>query len=474
MSKSSSTRKIGVLSLVMITVGSVDSIRNLPASAKLGSHLVFFYMLGMLLFFIPSAFVAAELSSSDSQRAGIFDWVKHAFGSLTGLLAVWFQWTENLFWYPLILSLIVESVLSYFAPHWVGNNLSERVIIAVSIIAIFWLITWVNLRGIKSSTTFATLCTLLGLILPFLFIMIMGFFWYYSSAPHHISLHWNNLIPRWNDPGWSSLTVIMLSLMGIEIATVHSSYVEKPGRVYPLALTISAVVLITTLIGGSLALALIIPANKADPFTSIVLFFRMVCEHYHMAFLVPYLVGSVVLGLIGSVNNWVIAPSSGLRHAARQGCLPPIFMKTNANDSPAFMLILQAGIVSLISFSFVFIHSPRMTFHLLTAIASQQYAFMYILMFAAVIKQRYQREKKAEEYRIPGGLPVVWICGLLGIISMVGVIIVGLIPTGKWSEKAFIEHEIFMIVGMLLFIAAAFWLYSRARLCEKKNDGSLD
>ena len=54
--KSSSKNKLGVISLVMITVGSVDSIRNLPASAQLGSHLIFFYLLGAFLFFIPSNF----------------------------------------------------------------------------------------------------------------------------------------------------------------------------------------------------------------------------------------------------------------------------------------------------------------------------------------------------------------------------------------------------------------------------------
>ena len=96
---SKAAKRIGVISLVMITVGSVDSIRNLPASAMLGAHLIFFYVISALLFFIPSALVAAELSSSSTQRAGIYDWVSNAFGPLPGLFAVWFQWTENLFWY---------------------------------------------------------------------------------------------------------------------------------------------------------------------------------------------------------------------------------------------------------------------------------------------------------------------------------------------------------------------------------------
>ena len=43
-----------VFSLTMITVGSVDSIRNLPATALFGSQLIFFFTLGALFFLIPA------------------------------------------------------------------------------------------------------------------------------------------------------------------------------------------------------------------------------------------------------------------------------------------------------------------------------------------------------------------------------------------------------------------------------------
>ena len=50
-----------VFSLTMITVGSVDSIRNLPATALFGSQLIAFFILGALFFLIPTALVSAEL-----------------------------------------------------------------------------------------------------------------------------------------------------------------------------------------------------------------------------------------------------------------------------------------------------------------------------------------------------------------------------------------------------------------------------
>jgi glutamate:GABA antiporter len=460
---SDSVKRIGVLSLVMITVGSVDSIRNLPASALLGSHLIFFYLISALLFFIPSALVAAELSSSSTQRAGIYDWVSNAFGSLCGLFAVWFQWTENLFWYPLILSLIVKSVLSYFLPGLGHEQLSGRLFVAVMIILLFWCITLINLRGVQSSARFATICAILGLIIPFIFIMTMGVLWWVNSPASSFSLNFNNLVPSLNDPGWSQLTVIMLSLMGIEIATVHSSNVDKPDRAYPWALFISSVLLLFTLIGGSLALAVVLPPGQSNPFTAITFFFNRVCGHFHLDFLVPFLIIAVVIGLIGSVNNWVIAPTRGLCYAASQGCLPKVFMSKNKHDAPRFMLLLQGVMVSLISLTFVIFPHLVTSFNLLTAIASQQYACMYILMFATAVKQRYGGVSGQTGFKVPGGNWVLLCLASLGMLSMFAVLVVGLLPSAHQSSESLLVHEVFLIGGMLFFLLLALFLYRLAK-----------
>lgn len=66
---------LSVFSLTMITVGSVDSIRNLPATALFGSQLIMFFTLGALFFLIPAALVSAELSSGWPRQGGIYVWV---------------------------------------------------------------------------------------------------------------------------------------------------------------------------------------------------------------------------------------------------------------------------------------------------------------------------------------------------------------------------------------------------------------
>ena len=99
-----------VFSLTMITVGSVDSIRNLPATALFGSQLIAFFLLGALFFLIPTALVSAELASGWPKQGGIYIWVREAFGKRVGFLAIWLQWIENVIWYPTILSFVAGTV----------------------------------------------------------------------------------------------------------------------------------------------------------------------------------------------------------------------------------------------------------------------------------------------------------------------------------------------------------------------------
>ncbi len=59
-----------IFSLTMITVGSVDSIRNLPTTALFGSQLIFYFTLSAIFFLLPTALVSAELASGWPKQGG--------------------------------------------------------------------------------------------------------------------------------------------------------------------------------------------------------------------------------------------------------------------------------------------------------------------------------------------------------------------------------------------------------------------
>ena len=121
--KKTFAHKLTVFSLVMITVGSVDSIRNLPATALFGSSLIFFFLFAALFFLIPSALVSAELSAAWPEQGGIYVWVKKAFGQQIGFLTIWFQWIENVVWYPTILSFTAGTLGYLISPNLANDKI---------------------------------------------------------------------------------------------------------------------------------------------------------------------------------------------------------------------------------------------------------------------------------------------------------------------------------------------------------------
>src|SRR5271154_1301725 len=124
MELSTNSKKIlGIFSLVMINVIAVDSLRAVPIGAEYGFSIVFFYILGGLLFLVPVALIAAELATGWPKSGGIYVWVREAFGPQWGFLIMWLQWLYNIFWYPTIMSFIAATLAYLIDPQLANDKL---------------------------------------------------------------------------------------------------------------------------------------------------------------------------------------------------------------------------------------------------------------------------------------------------------------------------------------------------------------
>jgi amino acid transporter len=455
--------RLGVFSLVMITVGSVDSIRNLPTTALFGTSLIFFFTMAALCFLIPAALVSAELSSSSTENGGIYSWVKHAFGVQTGFAAVWFQWIENVIWYPTILSFVAGTLGYLISPNLATNQFFLIGVILVS----FWGATLVNLFGIRSSAFFSSFCTLVGLIVPMCMIIILGAIWLVTERPVQIHFDQASLIPDFKDSHlWVALTGIILSFCGIEIATVHAGDVRDPQRSYPVAMVVSCVILLLTLMLGSLTIAVVLPSDQISLVAGLMQVFHTFFAAYNMGWMLPFIALTLIIGGIGSVSNWIIAPTRGLLVASRDGNLPRFFCKENRFGAPTALLITQALIVSLISLVFLLLPSVNGSYWLLTALAAQLYMLMYVLMFVAAIRSRYKPAHVSwvSAFKVPGGNWGIWLVASLGIVASVTTFIIGFIPPENIAVGSVWRYESLLVGALVLMSLPPFIMY---RLCRK-------
>ncbi|MEE3003311.1 MAG: APC family permease [Pseudomonadota bacterium] len=456
---SKSTKKISLLSLVMITVISVDSIRNLPAAAMFGEVLISFYLLAAVFFLIPTALVSAELAAMfNDSSGGIYSWVKEAFGDRVGVFAIWLQWIQNVIWYPTILS-FVAGALGYVID---SNIVNSNLYLAISIILLFLILTYLNLRGIQISATFSNYCSFMGLLLPMILIISLGFNWFISGSKIAISFSLANLVPNLGDgEAWLSLTAIILSVSGVEIATVHARDVDNPQQKFPRALLYSAAIILSTLIMGSLAIAIVIPASEINLITGIIQAFKTFFSAYNLEWVLPYMSLSLAIGAAGTVSNWIIAPTKGLFFAAKDNNLPKLFKIENKAGAPSALLYIQAIVVSLISLIFLFIPNVSQSYWVLTQIATQLYMVMYLLMFISFLKLKKIKTMQNDSFKIPYGKLGMIVTVGFGIFGCLITFVISFVPPGIVYAGDIYTYVVLLLLALIILCLPPFFLFKK-------------
>ena len=431
-------------------MGSVDSLRNLPATALYGGQLIFFVLLGALFFLIPTALVSAELASGWPKQGGVYIWIKEAFGKKVGFLAIWLQWIENVIWYPIMLSFVAGSIGYVISPTLADNPF----FIWCMVLVIFWAITFLNFTGMSFSAMFSNVCAILGLLIPTALIVGWGIFWLLSGNTSQISLTSSSIMPNLYDKQvWLSLTAIIMSFCGVEIATVHANDVENPQYAFPKALLYSVVIILATLILGALTIAIAVPKTQIDLLTGLVQAFDKFFRLYHISYLVPIVAVMLAIGGLGSVNNWIIAPTKGLLVAAEDGNIPAIFQKVNKAQAPTTMLLWQGGLVTVLATLFLWMPTVGGTFWTLTVLTTQTYMMMYFLMFLAVIKLRISKPKQYRAFRLPGGVIGLIIIAGMGLIGTLATFIISFFPPEAINVGNVKNYEATVITGLILLLS---------------------
>lgn len=438
---------IGAFSIAMMTVISVDSIRNLPAIAMFGSSLIFFFVIAALCFLIPSAMVSAELATGWPKIGGVYVWVREAFGKKYGLLAIWFQWIENVIWYPALLSFIAGSIGYLISPDLANN----KYYLMTVIITTFWAVSLLNLKGIRLSAHFSTICGILGLVLPMGFIILLGVIWISTGHSIQIGFSPKDITPHFHDSGvLVSLTAIVLCFCGMEIATVHTQHVRNPKKDYPRALIFSVFFIMITMLLGALSIAITVDGKQLSLVSGIAQSIEIYLKAYHLSWLAPIVMIMVLVGSLGGLSNWIIAPSRGLQIAMQDLQLFPGLIKENKHHVPAPLVIYQAILVTLLACVFLLLPSINASYWILTAMTAQLYMGMYILMFAAAIALRYRRPDVERTFRIPGGKLGMWIVAGAGLLTSILTLIIGFFPPAGIVIGSIWRYESIMIIGLFL------------------------
>ena len=455
--------KLSVATLAIMNVTAVVSLRGLPAEAEYGLSSAFYYLFAAIVFLIPTALVAAELAAMFSDKqGGVFRWVGEAFGKRMGFLAIWLQWVESTIWYPTVLTFGAVSLA------FIGMNgthdmalASNRIYTLIVVLAIYWIATFISLKGMSWVGKVSKIGGLVGTIIPAGLLVVLAVVYLASGGHSQLDFHGSFFPDLSNMNNLVLASSIFLFYAGMEMGGIHVKEMDNPSRNYPKAVFIGSFITVLIFVLGTFSLGIIIPKDEINLTQSLLVGFDRYFAYIRASWLSPVIAVALAFGVLAGVLTWVAGPSKGIFAVGRAGYLPPFFQKTNGIGVQRNILLIQGGLVTLLGLLFVVMPSVQSFYQILSQLTVLLYLIMYLLMFAAAIYLRYSMKKTDRPFRIGGkGNGLMWVVGGVGFLGSLLAFILSFIPPGQIAVGSKTMWYAVLVIGCVVVVIVPLIIYA--------------
>ena len=454
--------KISVATLAIMNITAVVSLRGLPSEATYGLSSAFYYLFAAIVFLIPTAMVAAELAAMFSDKqGGVFRWVGEAFGPRAGFLAIWLQWIESTIWYPTVLTFGAVS-FAYIGLNGASDAAlaSNKIFTLVTVLAIYWIATFIAMKGIGWVGKISKWGGLIGTIIPAGLLIVLGIIYIATGGHNYMDMQQSFIPDLTKLDNLVLASSIFLFYAGMEMMGVHVMDINNPSRNYPKAIIIGSLATVCIFVLGTFALGVIIPAKDINLTQSLLIGFDNFFRYFHIPWAGSVIAIALMLGVLASVLTWVAGPSKGIFTVGKAGYLPPFFQKSNSHGVQRNILLVQGGIVTLLSLLFVVMPSVQSFYQILSQLTILLYLIMYMLMFAAAIVLRYKMKDAERPFRLGKGNTLMWILGVVGFSGSLFAFVLSFIPPGQINTGSNTVWYTVLIAGCIIMVIIPFIIYA--------------
>ena len=458
--------KLGIFTLAIMNVTAVVSLRGIPAEAEYGVSSAFYYLFAAIVFLIPTSMVAAEMAAMfQDKQGGVFRWVGEAYGKKWGFLAIWLQWIQNAIWYPTVLTFGAVSIA------FIGMNqsadmalASNRIYTLVVVLGIYWLATWISLKGMGWVGKVAKAGGLAGTIIPAALLVILGIVYLATGGESQMDFN-GKFFPDLNNLDNLVLaSSIFLFYAGMEMSGIHVKEMDNPAKNYPKAIFMGAAITVLIFILGTFSLGAIIPQKEINLTQSLLIGFDRYFSYIHASWLSPIMAIALSFGVLAGVLTWVAGPSKGIFAVGKAGYLPPFFQKTNKIGVQKNILMVQGVIVTLLGLLFVVMPSVQSFYQILSQLSVLLYLIMYLLMFSGAIRLRYIMKDAPRPFKIgTKGNGMMWIIAGLGFAGSLLAFVLSFIPPAQINTGSNAVWFSVLIGGCFVVVAAPFIIYANRK-----------
>jgi len=207
------------------------------------------------------ALVFARLGRAFPQTGGPYAYSRRAFGDFIGFQTAWGYWLNA--WIGN--AAIAIAMVGYLAVFW-GSAGSNKLLGALIAIAAIWILTAINVLGVRQSGWVQLATTVLKLV-PLIAIAVVGIFKIHTGYFKPFNASDKSFFGAVTSAG----ALTLWAFIGLESSTVPADDVKDPERTIPRSTIIGTVVAAVIYILGIAAVIGAIPsgelANSTAPFT---------------------------------------------------------------------------------------------------------------------------------------------------------------------------------------------------------------
>ncbi|HEU4641398.1 MAG TPA: APC family permease [Gemmatimonadaceae bacterium] len=327
----------------------------------------------------------AEAGSRVSLTGGPYAYVGVALGPFVGFLSGVLLWLLTLFATAAVASALAGAAAVFWAP--LGAGVPRTLFLA----AVFALLAWINVRGVRQGTRVVEVVTVAKL-LPLILLVAVGFF--VAPAASTPVVVEPRVLGR-------TMVILIFAFAGVESALVPSGEVRDPARTVPRALAIAMVVVTLLYVAIQLVAqrALGVAALAAAHDAGLSEAARRIAGPVGGTLLAA----GAVVSMLGHVSGMTLATPRALYALGRDGFIPGASRAIAAVHprwrTPWVAILVHVTIAATLAISSSF--AP------LAILANVSVLVLYLLCCVAAFELR-RRDVRAggTPFRVPGGAAV--------------------------------------------------------------------
>jgi amino acid transporter len=453
-------RVMGFWDVLLFNIVTVLGPRWIAAAAHNGTSSITLWFLAALLFFVPTAFVIAELSTRFPQEGGLYAWSKDAFGEFHGFVAGWTYWIYTLFYFPALL-FASASMAAYIGGIGYAPLAQNRSFLLAGSFVLFFVAVFMNIIGLRIGKWLQN-AGAVGTFVP-LMMLIVAAAWVWYRHGSITQFTWGNIQPHWN---WDTVNFwpqIAFAFGGLELVSSMSEEVKNPRKTFPRAILGSGIVIAVIYIAGTIAVLSLMSSVTVDPKSGVFQALTIASATLKITALGIIAAILVTVGNAGGVGSTVAGISRVPFAVGVDRYLPRAFAKVHPKwETPYVSILVQAGISGAILLLSQISETTVSAYQILVDATNILYFIPFLYMYAAVIKLAYRPDRATSTAAlIPGGKTGVWIAGGMGFIVVLASIALSVIPPGETANKFLFEVKLIggtgfgLLLGVMLFLRGA-------------------